>query len=126
MPEIWRVHAFRRIVVKHSTLIDDLCVGFDGPAIWGAQKDPPWVLALVAPTPAMTKFVTQDAKEAAVLGDMTVIAADKGLQPHEVPLRVRLVPEKFTIENGMRNANFVSQSMRLPCLPHCTMMFEKC
>eukprot|EP01051_Picozoa_sp_SAG22_P012069 SAG22_NODE_1223_length_5120_cov_7.942442_4_plen_143_part_00 len=92
---------------KHSVLIEDLCVGFDGPAVWGgAQKDPPWVLALVAPTPALAKFAGQAAKEAAVLADLAAIAVDKGLQPHEVPLRVRFVPGKFTQANGMRNANF--------------------
>ena len=94
MPWVWSESL--EGMLKHSTLIDDLCVGFDGEAVWGGQqKDPPWVLALVAPSDILTKIATEEGQHAALLADMTRVATEKGLQPHEVPLRVRLVPEKF-------------------------------
>ena len=38
-------------IFKNSPLVKDICVGFDGPAIWGGEtKNPPWVFALVCPT----------------------------------------------------------------------------
>lgn len=105
MPWVWSESL--EGILKHSPLVDALCVGFDGPAVWrGKQKDPPWVLALVAPTPALLKLQGEEAQQRAVLAGMKQLAVAKGLQPHEVPLRVRFVPARFTVENGLRNANF--------------------
>ena len=70
----------------------------------GEQKNPGWVLALVAPTPALDAKPI-DERKALVLEDMRRRAEAKGLQPHECPLRVEFVDGVFTQENGLRNAN---------------------
>jgi hypothetical protein len=91
--------------LQWSDLIDDLCVGFDGPAIWGGeQKDPPWVLALVAPSAELLK-IPEDRRSTEVLADMRRLADAKGMQPHEHPLRVLFVDEAFSQANGCRNSN---------------------
>lgn len=70
----------------------------------GKQKDPPWVLALVAPSSALLE-VPEARRAATVLEDMRRLGDDKGLQPHEYPLRVDFVDAPFSQDNNMRNAN---------------------
>ena len=81
MPWVWSESL--EGILKFSEYIDDICVGFDGPAVWGGeQKDPPvrpnthrsvafgccasaltlvycacaqWVLALIAPSQSLLK-----------------------------------------------------------------------
>jgi|EP01046_Picozoa_sp_COSAG06_P025965 long-chain acyl-CoA synthetase len=103
MPWVWSESL--EGILKFSDYIDDICVGFDGPAVWGGkQKDPPWVLALIAPSASLLAVAEAD-RAATVLADMWRLADAKGLQPHEYPLRVDFVDEPFTVENNLRNAN---------------------
>jgi len=103
MPWVWSQSL--EGILKFSDYIADICIGFDGPAVWGEKKNPPWVLALVSPTPELLEKPEHE-REAELLKDMRRIATVKGLQPHECPLRVVLVDEPFTQANGLRNANF--------------------
>ena len=52
MPWVWSESL--EGILKFSDYIQDICVGFDGPAIGGGELfQPPWVLALIAPTAAL-------------------------------------------------------------------------
>ena len=62
--------------------VNDICVGFDGPAVWGGEeKDPgpPWVLAVVFPEPALLALPEAQRAET-VLADFRRIADSKGAQ----------------------------------------------
>ena len=60
--------------------VKDICVGFDGPAVWdGEQKDPPWVLAVVAPDDALLALPEAQRAET-ILADFRLICDKKGAQ----------------------------------------------
>jgi len=62
--------------------VNDICVGFDGPAVWGGEEKepgPPWVLAVVFPEPALLALPEAQRAET-VLADFRRIADSKGAQ----------------------------------------------
>lgn len=94
---------------RHSPYITECCVGFDGPAIFrplvtDADVNPPFVVIVVVASAALLALPEAD-REAAVLESIDNLGEEKGLQPHEFPVRAVIVKEDFTQENGMRNAN---------------------